>query len=78
MTHITSDDPPFLILQGDRDELVPPSQPQKLYDRLIAAGVEAELVIVENGGHGLDSPGQSPSRQELTRMIVDFFKRYLK
>lgn len=80
ITYITSDDPPFLILQGDADPVVPigSGQAQKLYDGLTAAGVEAQLVIVANGNHTLNAPNQSPSREELTRMIVDFFSKYLK
>ena len=52
MTYITPDDPPFLILHGDRDEMVPLEQSQILYDKLKAAGVPVELVVVKNAGHG--------------------------
>jgi acetyl esterase/lipase len=78
VTHITSDDPPFLILQGDIDTTVPLSQSQLFYDRLRAAGVDAQLVIVKGGPHGLGSPRQIPSRMELTQMIVKFFQKKLK
>lgn len=80
ITHITSDDPPFLILQGDADPVVPigSGQAQKLYDGLTAVGVQAQLVIVTNGNHTLNAPNQTPSREELTSMIVDFFSEHLK
>ncbi|HEY2980704.1 MAG TPA: alpha/beta hydrolase [Anaerolineales bacterium] len=78
VTYISPDDPPFLILQGDADRLVPVSQSQELYDQLTAAGVDATLVIVHNGPHGLGAPDQSPSREELTRMILQFFEENLK
>ena len=80
ITYITSDDPPFLILQGDKDFVVPigSGQAQKLFDGLIAAGVEAQMVIVKNGNHLLDAPDQTPSRAELTQMIVQFFEQHLK
>lgn len=80
VTWVTSDDPPFLMLHGELDDLVPPSQSQILYDRLVAASVPATLVFVENAGHGFAPVGgsTSPTRQELTRMIADFFDRYLK
>ncbi len=80
VTYISRDDPPFLILQGDRDQTVPMSQSQELYDRLVAAGVEAKLVIVRNAGHGFIPVGGriSPGRSELTRMIADFFDEHLK
>jgi acetyl esterase/lipase len=80
VTWISSDDPPFLILHGEEDELVPPSQSKILYDRLVAAGVLATLVMVKNAGHGFLPVGGTidPSRQEITKMVADFFDRYLK
>ncbi len=78
VTYITADDPPFLILQGDADKTVPLSQSQEFYDKLTAAGVQAQLVIVHGGPHGLNSPTETPSRSELTQMIVNFFSQHLK
>jgi acetyl esterase/lipase len=80
ITWVSSDDPPFLILHGEKDTLVPPSQSKILYDRLVAAGVPATLVIVENAGHGFQPSGGTidPSRIEITKMVVDFFDQYLK
>ncbi len=77
---VSSDDPPFLILHGERDPLVPVSQSQLLYEKLQATGVPVTLVIVKNAGHGFAPMGGpiSPSRQELTKMIGDFFDQYLK
>ncbi len=79
ITYITSDDPPFLILQGDKDIVVPISsgQAQKLFDGLITADVEAQMVIVQNGAHLLNAPDQTPSRAELTQTIVRFFEQHL-
>ncbi|MBI3660081.1 alpha/beta hydrolase fold domain-containing protein [Candidatus Acetothermia bacterium] len=77
---VSKDDPPFLILQGEKDDVVPPSQSQGFYDKLIATGVPATLVMVKNAGHGFAPVGGSisPTRQELTKMIGDFFDKYLK
>ena len=77
ITHITSDDPPFLILQGDLDRIVPLAQSQLLYQRLLEAGVTVELVIAVNGDHGFKTSNMQPTRPELTDMIVDFFLTYL-
>ncbi|MFA6002015.1 MAG: alpha/beta hydrolase [Thermoleophilia bacterium] len=79
VTHVSADDPPFLILQGEKDDLVPPEQSQELYDSLKAAGVPATLVMVENAGHGFRPDGGqiSPSRQELAEMIVEFLRKEL-
>ncbi len=77
---VSSDDSPFLILHGERDPLVPVSQSQIFYEKLQAAKVPATLVIVKNAGHGFVPMGGpiSPTRQELTKMMGDFFDQYLK
>lgn len=80
VTYITPDDPPFLIVQGELDRIVPPSQSQELYDRLTAAGVPTTLIMVANAGHGFTPVGGSisPSRGEITKTMADFFDVHLK
>jgi acetyl esterase/lipase len=79
-TYVTPDDPPFLILHGDHDEIVPIEQSQILYDKLKAAGVPVEMVVVKNAGHGFSPVNGDiqPSMPELVQMVVDFFDKYLK
>lgn len=79
VTYISPDDPPFLILHGDQDKVVLPEHSQILHDKLKAAGVPSTLVIVKNAGHGFTPEGGaiSPSRAELTKLIVDFFDKHL-
>jgi len=79
VSYVSSDDPPFLILQGEEDELVPPSQSQELYDRLRAAGVPATLVMVKNAGHGLKPVGgtMNPSHEDIKELLVEFFRKNL-
>jgi len=52
IAHVSKDDPPFLIQQGDKDPLVPAAQSQTFYDALKAAGVDATLEIIPGAGHG--------------------------
>jgi acetyl esterase/lipase len=80
VTYVTPDDPPFLILQGSEDPIVPPSQSQALYDLLQAAGVESTLVMVQNAGHGLapQTGTVDPSKGEQIRMITAFFDAHLR
>ncbi|OGN92650.1 MAG: hypothetical protein A2Z75_08305 [Chloroflexi bacterium RBG_13_50_10] len=80
VTWISSDDPPLLILHGEKDTLVPPSQSKLLYDRLITAGVPATLTIVKNAGHGFAPAGGTidPSRTAITKIVADFFDKHLK
>ena len=62
--------PPFLIMHGDQDDLVPAEQSQELDDALRKAGVSASLVIVEKGGHDFYSA-------KAMKQVVEFFKKYL-
>lgn len=52
ITYVTPDDPPFLIVQGLLDCLVPYKQSVILHDALVAKGVPSQLVLVPNGEHG--------------------------
>jgi acetyl esterase/lipase len=80
ITYITPDDPPFLILHGDRDTVVPLEQSQILHEALVAAAVPSELVIVRNAEHSFN-PAQmreiQPSPVELIEKVVEFFERNL-
>ncbi len=80
ITYVTSDDPPFLLIHGDKDELVPYQQSQLMYDRLTQVGVHAELVIVKNAHHSLIEPDAifSPSLMEIYQIIVDFLAKYVQ
>ncbi len=80
VTYVTADDPPFLILHGEQDALVPIEQSEALLAALQAVGVSAELVPVANAGHGFKPVGGeiSPSRIEISQLIVNFFEQILK
>ena len=80
VTWVSPDDPPFLILHGEEDPIVPLPQSQSLYDHLQAAGVPVELVVVKNAGHGFKPTGRriDPSRSDISEMIAFFFDRWLK
>jgi acetyl esterase/lipase len=79
-TYVSKDDPPFLFLHGEKDTLVPPSQSEILHEMLEEVKVPSQLVMVKNAGHGFTPSGGpiSPTRDELTKMLADFFDKYLK
>lgn len=52
--HVTADAPPFLLVHGTADWLVPFAQSEQLHAALTAAGVDCELVPVENAQHIFD------------------------
>ncbi len=52
---VTPSFPPTLLIHGDKDDLVPLEQSQKMDEALGKAGVDHKLIVVPGGGHG--SPG---------------------
>jgi acetyl esterase/lipase len=72
VTYVTRGDPPFLILQGTADHIVPVAQSEDLAQRLEADHVPTELDLVARGGHGLDTPGEDPSPGQIDTRIVSF------
>ncbi|HEU6447130.1 MAG TPA: alpha/beta hydrolase [Verrucomicrobiae bacterium] len=80
VNYISPNAPPFFILHGDLDNVVPVSQSIELYNKLKAAGDPATLMIVTNFGHGEAPPRlmPKPSEKHFTEAIADFFDWNLK
>ncbi len=72
VTHVSSDDPPTLIIHGDKDFLVPIQQAELILDKLKAAGVETKLVVKKGEGHGW------PEWHKDMVTIADWFDAHLK
>ena len=68
ITYVDPKDPPFLILHGDKDPLVPHYESEILFNALQKVKVPSQLVIVPNGQHG---PGLF--NEQYYKMMVDFF-----
>lgn len=73
ITYVSKDDPPFLIVHGDKDPVVPLSQSELLYEALKKAGVDATLKVVPEAGHG-----NGIFTPELAKQYVEFFEKHLK
>ncbi len=71
ITYVSRDDPPFLIMHGDQDPLVPLNQSELLHTALTKAGVESTLHVVKGAGHGFGGP-------EIDARVNAFFDRHLK
>ncbi len=72
ITYVTGDAPPFLIVHGDRDPLVPYQQSVILKDALVAHGVPVSLYTVAGEGHG------NFKDPKVAEMTLKFFERHLK
>ncbi len=81
ITYVNTGDPPVLIIHGRKDMSVPFHQSELLFQALQAAGVIAELVPVENAGHGFkpEHAGETitPDREEINAMQVAWFRKHL-
>jgi acetyl esterase/lipase len=69
-TYVSKDDPPFLIVHGTNDKTVPLAQAESFYEALKKAGVDATLVKIEGGGHGIGGP-------EVSRRVKAFLDKHL-
>jgi acetyl esterase/lipase len=74
VTYITADDPPFLIMHGDKDLLVPLQHSQRLLELLKEKEVSAELVTFAGAGHG----GADFISESSRAKIEAFFAKHLK
>ncbi len=52
ITFLSADDPPILIMHGDRDELVPLQLSRGFADALSAGSVDVTLDVIRGAGHG--------------------------
>jgi acetyl esterase/lipase len=69
---VTSDDPPVIIIHGDKDVLVPKQQSESIIAKFKEVQVPCNLIIKEGGGHGWRN------REVEEKNFVDWFDKYLK
>jgi len=55
INYVSKDDPPFLIVHGEGDRVVPVEQSQRLYEELRKAGVNATLKILPAGHRAIQT-----------------------
>jgi acetyl esterase/lipase len=74
ITYIDKNDPPFLIVQGEKDESVNPDQSRSLSSRLTAAGIKNELIIVPGAPHY----GIMFDAEYIRQKVFSYLNEYLK
>ncbi len=75
IAYLNGKEPPMLILHGDADGDVPVRQSERFYEALIAAGDDAELIVVDGAGHGTHD--RSWDNDEIRAAVVAFLDRRL-
>lgn len=74
ITYVTPDAPPFLILHGNRDPLVPLNQSELLFAALQKADAKPSFFILVGAGHG----GPAFGTAVVKAMVLAFFDEHLK
>jgi acetyl esterase/lipase len=65
-------EPPFLLIHGERDRLVPPSQSALMLDRLRESGVSAGLTTIADADHGFAAWVGSDAGAEALAAVLRF------
>jgi acetyl esterase/lipase len=74
VTHVTPDAPPFLLVHGTTDWLVPYSQSEQLHAALASAGADVRLVPVEGAEHIFTGCADIDA---VVRLSVDYLAEHL-
>src|SRR6478735_6417922 len=74
VTYVDKNDPPFLIIHGEKDELVSTKQSQLLSAWLRVVGVQNELIIVKDAPHY----GVMFDTDAVRNKVMAFLKQQLK
>ncbi len=70
---VSKDDPPTLLIHGDKDELVPLSHSQSILEAFEREGVSSELIVLEGAGHGFRGEHDATA----VAALVQWFEEYL-
>lgn len=72
VTYVTGDAPPFLVVHGNQDPLVPYQQSVLLVNALLVAGADVKFYTVIGGGHGRFTDPELPA------LTQQFLAKHLK
>ncbi len=78
--YVSKDNPPLLLVHGEKDDGVPFEQSVRMADACRRFGVPVEFIAVKNAGHDFERIGDapiSPSIESIRQSTIDFFKQYL-
>ena len=71
------DDPPTLLIHGDKDFVVQPWQSERMYEALQDNKVESRLIVYKGMGHGNSYGAKGKFYEEANREMINWFIQYL-
>ena len=77
ITYVSKNDPPMLIVHGEKDRAVPYNQSELLYAAMKKAGLDVALYKVVNADHGFRNATRD-SAASLFEMAAQFLEKHLK
>ncbi|HMF76248.1 MAG TPA: alpha/beta hydrolase [Bryobacteraceae bacterium] len=72
ITYVTKDAPPFLLIQGDKDEYIPFTEDTNLQTALRKVGVRCDLIRIPGGKHGTGGWHKLPNVPDWEREMVEW------
>ena len=72
--HVTNDDAAFFLIHGTNEKVTHPDESSEFHQLLLKNGVNSNLLIIENAGHGLRVDGKVAIEQYYNP-IINFFDR---
>lgn len=73
LLHASKDDPPTLLIHGDKDDLVKLDNSERIEAALKKEGVECQLIVMPGAGHGFGSE----QGKQASEALIDWFDKHL-
>ena len=75
VSHVTPDDPPFLVFHGDGDRTVLLDQSQRMVEVYTQAGLPITLHVLKGSGHGGDEFYEGRQREQMLAFLDQQLRR---
>jgi acetyl esterase/lipase len=78
INYVSRDDPPLLMVHGDKDVVVPYEQSKMLLEAYQKAGLDVKLVTVQNAGHSFQQAGDQPISPDIKQIQNEALSFFIK
>lgn len=73
----SSDDPPTLIIHGEKDQIVPINEGESIYQALLKTGVETKFVKIPGVGHSFIGENEDKAKDQALAESISWFEEHL-